>query len=173
MENLIDSVSVWSGSSVFYSHHLILNIFLLQFSINTLRNSVDLLGAQQENRLQLGLAWRGIRLFITKGRLLRKLQKWLFSWRISISREQRMSTSHQCLQPAGKYSTKWEIFTLTLTLERFYSHFNWRLFPSMALLSIIPSSWELGGPEEENKIYLWIISLQAWSLFVRANSRCL
>lgn len=54
------------------------NRFLLQFGVNTLRNPDDLPGAEQENRLQLGLVWGGFRMFITKGRLLKKLLNWLF-----------------------------------------------------------------------------------------------
>lgn len=117
MEKLIDSAVHFVRQFGLLQSSLSPNRFLLQFNVDTLRSPDGLLGAQQENRLQLGLVWGGIRLVITEGRLLKKFHKWLFSWRISVSQDKRMSTSHQCLQPAGEYPTVWDSSIFALMLE--------------------------------------------------------
>lgn len=53
---------------------------------------------------------------------------------------------------------------------KFHPHLHWRPFPLVVLTSTTPVSWELGV---KNQIYPWNISLQTWSLFVRAKSRSL
>lgn len=136
MEKLIDSAVRFARRFSLLQLSFNPNRFLLQFSVNTLRNPDGFLGAQHENRLQLGLVWGGIRLLISKGRFLKQLHNWLFSWRILVSWEQGTSTIHQWVFPASRTSHSLGQLHFCFNVgTKFHPHIDWGPFPLVVLIS--------------------------------------